>query len=362
MVRRVLFTESSRNVGGQELQLLAQADTLRARGIEPLILCRANGRMAEACAARNLPTAPVPFRNSLHPPSILALVRHLDAFRPDALICHSGHDANNAALAARLSRHRPRLLRARTYQHGLPHAWTYNILVDRTLVPSQEMRKALLTNPRIREERIAVLYPGIPFSDIDRRAVEALPPALAERLARAPQRRIVHGAMLRHEKGHLFMLDVVARVVRDFPDLCYVIAGEGELRSAIEEKIAALDIGSHVILAGMVDNLPALIRRSELLVMPSTYEPLGMSQIEALGLGIPVLASHTGGIPETVSHERTGLLLPPGDSAAWSAALAMALQRPREMQALAAAGKLDVQQRFSLETNIDQLLEHISGR
>lgn len=245
----------------------------------------------------------------------------------------------------------------RTYQHGLPHAWTYNRLFDRTLVPSEEMRRRLLANPRIKAERIAILRPGIAFGDLEARSAQPLDPGLEQMLARFPARRLTHAAMLRGEKGHLFMLEVLARL--RLPDLCYVIAGEGELEETIRRKTKALGLEENVCFAGLVRNLPALYVRSEFVVMPSLYEPLGMSQIEALGLGVPVVASRVGGIPETVKERRTGLLVAPGDVHAWTEALAWALEHREDMRAFAAAGRADVRQRFELATVLDELMVHL---
>jgi glycosyltransferase involved in cell wall biosynthesis len=76
-----------------------------------------------------------------------------------------------------------------------------------------------------------------------------------------------------------------------------------------------------------------LYRRADLLLMPSTYEPLGMSQIEALALHCPVLASNTGGIPETVIHGQTGTLVEAGNAQAWADAIASALDAMPQQRA-----------------------------
>ena len=90
--------------------------------------------------------------------------------------------------------------------------------------------------------------------------------------------------------------------------------------------------------------------------MPSSYEPLGMAQIEALALGVPVIASRTGGIPETVEHAATGLLADPNQVAAWVSVLDEALPNPERMRTLARAGREVVRQRFSTEMNMREIL------
>ena len=116
----ILFTESSRNLGGQELQLLEQARGLAGRRIDVRLACPPASRIAALAPEFGVPVSPVAFRNSLHPPSVLRVRTLIAQSRPEAVVCHSGHDADVCALAARLVSRRPRLIRVRTYQHGLP--------------------------------------------------------------------------------------------------------------------------------------------------------------------------------------------------------------------------------------------------
>lgn len=356
MVQKILFSESSPNLGGQELQLLQQMTALRGRGIAVKLACRPASGIHNAAQEWDLDVVPVPFRNSLHIPSLHQVADLLRDWKPAAVISHSGHDANICGLAARLVSPRPYLIRARTYQHGIPHSWTYNWLADMTLVPSREMRERILRNPSIRPERIYILYPGLPFAEIASKARQPLPGIIEKWLVAHPGRLLVHAAMLRAEKGHLFMLDVLTRLLPDFPDLRYVIVGEGEERGAIQERIHALKIEEYVLLAGMVRPVAALLKQAEIVIMPSLIEPLGMAQIEALSLGIPVAASHVGGIPETITHWETGLLAEPGNPQAWQDAIAWGLNHHEQMQTMAAAGRTDVLTRFSIEANIERLL------
>jgi glycosyltransferase involved in cell wall biosynthesis len=355
-LRKVLFTESSPNIGGQELQLLAQAEALSTRGVEVLLVCRPGSRIGESAACKGIAVAHLPFRNSLHLPSLIGLYRLLRRYRPDAIIAHSGHDANTVALAARLLWQRPLLVRSRTYQPGVPNAWTYNILFDLTLVPSQFLRDMLLRNPRIKGERIRVLYPGI---DFDQPSSSGPVPPWLEGLLQSGRRIVLHAAMLRPEKGHQVILAALPELIQRYPSINYVIAGEGGFADVLQHDVATRGLQSHVTFAGMICDLPSIMRHAELLVMPSNYEPLGMSQIEALGMQIPVIASRTGGIPETIDDKRTGLLAEPNDVDDWRAKLRWALDHPEQMQAMARAGCKVVRQQFSRTGNIEQLERHL---
>lgn len=356
MPLKILFTESSPNLGGQELQLLQQMTALQQHGVAVKLACRPGSGIHQAASLRGFETEPVAFRNSLHPPSILRIRRLLQSWRPDVVVSHSGHDANVCGVAARLLSNRPRMVRVRTYQHGIPHSWSYNRLAELTLVPSREMRDRILRNPHIDPERIHVLYPGLDFDLIAHDAQQAMPDSVAAWLAQHPGRLIAHAAMLRPEKGHLYFLEVLARLLPRFPDLRYVIAGAGEQRTAIERRIAELDIAEHVLLAGMLQPVAPLLQNAHLVIMPSLIEPLGMAQIEALSLGVSVVASNVDGIPETIVADQTGLLVTPGDVDAWCDAMTWALEHPERMAAMAATGRTQVMQQFSIEANIARFL------
>jgi glycosyltransferase involved in cell wall biosynthesis len=359
MIDRILFTESSNNLGGQELQALQQMVALANKGIKISLACRENSGIAERAALLGLQRVNLPFSNSLHLPSMLTMRRLIQNWRPQAIISHSGHDANITALSASFLSQRPVLVRSRTYQPGRPKAWTYNRFADVTVVPSAELRQQILVNPRIRPERVHVLYPGIDFAGLERAALATLPQNVISWLNQRTGPLVVQAAMLRPEKGHLFMLDVIAQISSRFPGLRYVIAGDGEQRERIAERISALGLLESVLLAGLMNPVAPLLKYADLVVMPSFYEPLGMAQSEALVLGVPVVASMVGGIPETVTDGETGLLVEPGNHDAWATALTWALHNLPRMRQMAQDGGKQVRSRFSVEANSAGLLQII---
>jgi glycosyltransferase involved in cell wall biosynthesis len=352
----VLFTESSDNVGGQELQLMQQMRQMQQHGLRTMLACRPGGRVEQAALQQGLSVLPVRFRNSLHLPSIAILRHWISRHQPRLAICHSGHDSNNLAIAARLVWRRPFLLRSRTYQPGKPSAWSYNRLVDATMVPSHYLRDSLLQNPAIHPDRIHVVYPGIDFTGLDAAVGLAVPAHIASWLAVSAAPVLLHAAMLRGEKGHLTILQAMHLLRDSHPHWRYLVAGDGVARQLIEAEIQRLGLAERVLLAGVVTPVAPLYRHADLLLMPSTYEPLGMSQIEALALQCPVLASNTGGIPETVADGHTGMLVEAGNAQAWATAIAAALDSMPQQGQMAAAGARDVRQRFAPDSNLQQIM------
>jgi glycosyltransferase involved in cell wall biosynthesis len=251
-------------------------------------------------------------------------------------------------LAARLVRPRPLIIRVRTYQPGVPKAFGYNRLVDRTLVHSEYMRRRVLANPAIRPERVDVLRPLLPLEDFRALAASPLPGALAERLAGRTS-VIVHAAMLRPEKGHRVALQAIARLKESHAGLLHVIAGAGPEEPALRQLAAELGLQDAVLFAGLVMPVYPLLARADLVIMPSLEEPLGQSQIEALALGVPVVVSDAGGLPETVTHGETGWIAHAGDVEAWRGAIGDALADPQRARAMAQRGRAFVERSFAPE-------------
>jgi glycosyltransferase involved in cell wall biosynthesis len=257
-------------------------------------------------------------------------------------------------VAARLLRPRPLLIRARTYQPGLPKAFSYNRLVDRTLVNSEHLRRRILANPEIQPERIAVLRPIVPLRDL--RAEARLP--LHEDLAAALSGSgpvIVQAAMLRPEKGHRTALEAIAGLRSHFPALRYVIAGSGPEEAALRQQAAALQLEGLVHFAGLVVPVAPLLARADLVIMPSLDEPLGLAQVEALALGVPVAVSDVGGLPETVTHGDTGWILRAGDVSAWRDGMVDALADPVRARAMAQRGRSFVEATFAPQAHLAAL-------
>ena len=112
---------------------------------------------------------------------------------------------------------------------------------------------------------------------------------------------------------------------------------------------------------GHVPEISGLLRLSDLAILPSLYEPLGMFQIESQYLKVPTIASDTGGVPETIIHQKTGLLVRAGDADEWAKNILWALDNLSEVKKWAEVGKGYVYEKFSMATNTKELLKIISN-
>jgi glycosyltransferase involved in cell wall biosynthesis len=355
----ILFSDSSINIGGQELQALQQMRSLNALGYETILLCKPKSAISVRARGDGIAVLEIPFRNAFHIPSLMKLFDLVKVNTPVAMFCHGSHDALISALVgmaqALIGRKRIPVFRVKTFQHGYPLSFAYNYLFSGTVIPSNYLRSRFLVNPAINPDKLKVVCPGIDFSALDSGS-EQLPDHVLNWLTSHPGPVISHGAILRGEKGHSTILKALIEVKKVIPNVRYLIAGEGQDKPLLEAEIAALGLGESVLLTGILKKIAPLLRKSDLAVLPSLVEPLGMFQIEAQYLEVPTIASRVGGIPETMLDQETGLMIEPGNVEQWANAIIWMLSNPEPARQMAKAGRQMVAEKFSLNANTKSLI------
>ena len=141
------------------------------------------------------------------------------------------------------------------------------------------------------------------------------------------QRTALYVGGLHHRKGVDILLHAFARVLDTVPDANLVIAGRRD-EPAVEQLAEELGLGRRVDFLGLLDDPATAMSHAAVVLVPSRHEPFGLVAAEARLVGAPVIASEVGGLPEVLDGGDAGQLLPVGDVAAWSAAIARMLSDP----------------------------------
>jgi glycosyltransferase involved in cell wall biosynthesis len=156
---------------------------------------------------------------------------------------------------------------------------------------------------------------------------------------------VLTAARLDWQKGHEYLLRAAERV----PEATFVLAGDGPLRARLSELAGSLGVADRVLFLGHRDDIPALLASCDVFVLPSLYEGLPLSLLEAMASGRPAIATDVAGSNEVVRHAESGLLVPPADPPALADAIRRMLGDPGAAERLASAGRARVEREFSVE-------------
>jgi glycosyltransferase involved in cell wall biosynthesis len=163
-------------------------------------------------------------------------------------------------------------------------------------------------------------------------------------------------------KGQHVLVEALGRL-GDHPEVHCVIAGgvhrAGEAYAdALRARIAELGLGDRVHLTGFRADIPDVMNAWDIVVHASVRpEPFGRVILEGMLLGKPVIATAAGGVPELITHEQTGYLVPPGDAAALAAQLRQLLADPGRARATGARSRDWARERFALDRHVAEMTQ-----
>ncbi len=331
------------------------------------------GPLQEMLAGAGLHTFSVGVRGRRrYPLGVPALVRELRRHRPDIVHLHTFYASVVGLMAARLARvpsvvvtrhHSDHLLRLnRPAHHALDRMVTAG--ADAVIAVSEATRAIMVERERAAAAKIRVVHNGI--EDIPPRDPRILE-RLREEMALGGGPVVAMVARLHEEKGHPFLLRALARIRPAFPGLRLLLVGEGEERARLQADVEGLGLADAVRFLGYRADVYDVMALADVLVLPSLAESFGFVLAEAMALGVPVVATDTGGAPEVVGE--AGVIVPKGDAQALADALATLLGDPGARSRLAAEGPGRVHRLFraldmvrGYEAVYEQVLRGRAGR
>ena len=159
-------------------------------------------------------------------------------------------------------------------------------------------------------------------------------------------------------KGYIEAITAMTEVVKKFPNLKYLIAGEGHDRPVFENLISQLELEDNVILLGNRNDVPGLLKRADIFLFPSHYEGQGGALVEAMIMGTPILASRIPVIEESVKDNYSARLFRLKDTNDMAKQILWALSHPEEMKEFGSNASKEAEERFDIE-NVSLQHEHL---
>lgn len=216
---------------------------------------------------------------------------------------------------------------------------------DRFLACSASVAEHVASRTGIESGRIEVLLNGI---DLSRFKVSQTRSAVKAELGLPENCRLVGvvGRLCRQKAQDVF-LKAAAKLARIYPDVLFLLAGapdEPEMLLQLKAQADALDIGHKVRFLGYLEDIPKIYSILDILVMPSRWEGFGLALVEAMAMGLPIVATDVGGIPEVVVPNETALIIPPENAELIAQAVGRLLKAPDLMAKFSNAGRIRAEQ------------------
>jgi glycosyltransferase involved in cell wall biosynthesis len=222
--------------------------------------------------------------------------------------------------------------------------------VHRLIAVSENIRKDWKRRTFLSDASTTTIFNGVDVAD----AVQDRD--TARRALGLPSDALIVGGVgrLAEQKGFATLLRAAAALLPANPTLAIAIAGEGPLRQSLLALAEELKISERLFLLGQQSDIHPVYAAIDILALPSLWEALPFTVLEAMAAGLPVVASDIAGIPEVVEQNITGFLIPPGDSRAFAAALQPLLGSPKLRSALGDAGRQRIVAHFTLRDMVQQ--------
>ena len=223
--------------------------------------------------------------------------------------------------------------------------WMQATSINRYIAVSNEVEKCLCRDLGVPPAKVRVVHNGIHTDSMLRNSDSRL---RTELLAGCERPIVFTAARLHAQKGHDHLLAAAVQI----PEALFVLAGDGPDRARLEAKAVQLGIEGRVRFLGQRNDIDALLASCDIFVLPSLYEGLPLSVLEAMAAGRPVVATAVGGTNEAVIDGVCGRLVPPADPASLAAAINALLADRHGAARLAEEGRARVRRLFSIEAMV----------
>lgn len=349
---RILHSEAATSFGGQEQYIYRMMLAMRERGHHLEAVCQPHAVLTERLREQGFTVHTTLMDGPVNFVKGVATIRGvLRRGRFDVLNTHSRRDTIVAGCAGRLAG-TPLIVRTRHLAKRVGSLLSYTIIPHRVTTASDFVRNHLIERG-VKPEYVATVYPavelGTPF----------LQSTLRQEL-RLAQNDIVVGcvAVMRPQKGLLDLIDAMAPLIRERPNVHLVLVGGGSpMFEQIQAYIAEKNLGKRVHLLGVRRDVPNLLAGFDLFALATRQEASGTVFVEAGAAGLPVVGTNVDGVPEMMQAGISGFLVPLDDQAALTDAIRRLIDDPDLRRQMGQAG-LDfcrTQGRFSLDAMVERI-------
>lgn len=361
---RILMVITTLDVGGAERHLRLLSAGLKRQGHEiEIAYLKGFGSLAPEFRDMGVPVEKVAFESPLKlPAAVAALARRIRRGSFDIVHSHLLKADLVAALASVLSRPKTLLSSKHNDERALLntlYSFVHGLITKRAarvIALSDHVGRFVKRHGRVEESKITRIYYGL---DPDDFLGAVRDPDRARHELGIPEGTpvLIMVARFAAQKDHACLLEAARRMRDEGRDFRLLLVGDdpfGDHRLRMEKRCGELGLEDLVIFTGVRSDVPDLLSLSDIFVMPTRWEGLGLVFLEAMAFSLPVVSTRVSAVPEIVSHGETGTLVLPNDPRALKDALTELIENPEQARRYGRAGRERLASRFGLDRMIEE--------
>jgi glycosyltransferase involved in cell wall biosynthesis len=355
----ILFLDSieRETYGGMEEWIRLVAGGLASHGHRAVVAGRAGSEFLRRAGSHDVPTLPLSISGDFNPITIAQVKQALVANDIDLICVNFNKDIRLGGLAARWRGATKVVwsLGVDLTKDSFSHRWLTPRLVDAVIVPSESLRRLVMASGYVKPELVSVIPIGI--EDRQEAIVSTYAAVTLRKGFQCPADSVVAITVGRlvEEKGHTTLIDALPLILQLVPNLYCIFLGSGPLEQDLRTRASALGISDHLVFGGTVDAVAPLIAGADLMVHPSVADTFGISLLEGMRGGLPIVASAVGGIPEVAGESEGMILVETRNPQALASAVIATLTNPARAAVMGQKNRQRFEECFSVDTMIDRV-------
>jgi glycosyltransferase involved in cell wall biosynthesis len=340
---------------------------------DPVVVAPLGHKFGEFLAGYDVPVYDIDLTDRPNPITNIGAVFRLanvyDRVKPDLIHAHGHAAAMVGILAQRLKAPRkpvvvsihnyPSYQRSRGLKRSVGSAAQRFLArrASRLIAVSEDIRQNMIAEEGLDPEKIITIHNGIELADLPRPPDEKDIAEIKARYGiRGNEKTVVSIGRLVAWKGFSVLIASAAALSETRDGFKVLIAGRGPEEENLNQQIRNLGKEDLIFMLGFVADTTPYFAMSDVFVVPSILEPFGLIVLQAMAAGCAVIGADAGGIPEIIKDGETGILVPPDNPIALSAAIDELLDDDERRRLLAEAAMKDIRERFPLEKMVDRTL------
>lgn len=351
---RVLHIDTERGWRGGQQQAAYLFEGMRDRGYHTAFVCKQASKFERYCIEKNLPYMSLGMRSELDVRSAYRIARICKRHQFNILHLHSAH-ALALGLLARALLSGVKLVAVRRVdfhsKKNLFSATKYRHKYLDKIVCISDAIKDVLIEEGVPADKLLTIHSGVDFG---RYRNISLPSDFRQQEG-LPKDHIIVGtiAAIAGHKDYPNLLKA-ARIVLDRHDATTFCAiGDGKDREKIKNLAIDLNLGDRFLFKGHREDIGEFLKSFDIFVLASKLEGMGTSILDAQSVGLPVVASRTGGIPEIITDGFNGILVPPQDELALANAILNLIEN-KELRRRIGESALENRKEFDISVTVER--------